>query len=71
MQRAENGFIVEVVQIEEREIDPSMLVEAGEPEAMGAIRAQGMPKTRTPVSKVFVYTSIKDALKKLEEYFDE
>lgn len=71
MTRAENGFIVEVVQIEEREPDPSELVEVGEPPAMGEIRAQQMPKTKTPVSKVFVYTTLKEALKKLEEYFSE
>lgn len=71
MTRAENGFIVEVIQIEEKAPDASEVAEAGEPAAMSEIRAQSMSKTKTPVSKVFVYTTLKAALGKLEEYFDE
>lgn len=71
MQRAENGFIVEVVQVEERDHDPRDLVEAGEPHAMGEIRAQQLPKVRTPVPKTFVYATLEEALVKLEEYFSD
>jgi hypothetical protein len=71
MQKAENGFIVEVVQMEEQARDPSEFVEDGEPQAMGVHRAEQAPKTKAPVSKIFVYTTLKGALEKLEEYFGD
>jgi len=71
LQRAQNGFIVEVVQMEEQAVDPESLVEAGELPAMGEIRAQQLPKSKRPVSKVFVFETLEDALQKLEDYFRE
>jgi len=71
MHQAENGFIVEVVQVEEYDHDPRDFVEAGEPHAMGEIRAQLMPRVRKPVPKTFVYITLGEALAKLEEYFSD
>lgn len=71
MHRAENGFIVEVIQIEEKAPDLSEIAEPGEPPAMAQIRAEQMPKTKTSVPKIFIYISLKEALEKLEEYFSE
>jgi len=71
MHRAENGFIVEVVQIVEHEHDPSQFVDAGEPQVMGEIRAQQLPKIKAPEVKVFVFDTLGAALKKLEDYFRE
>jgi hypothetical protein len=71
MHEAENGFIVEVVQLEDQEVDPATLIEPGEPPGMGEVRAQQMPKTKAPVSRVFVFDTLEKALNKLKEYFDE
>jgi hypothetical protein len=73
MTRVENGFVVEVIRVEEKSPDPSEVAEAGEPPAMAEIRAQQMPKTKTPVPKVFVYREdeLEEALAKLKEYFSE
>lgn len=70
IQRAENGFIVEIVQIEEKMRDPQDFLIDGDPEGMAEHRAQTAPKKRVARTKVFVFEYLSEALGMIERYFE-